>query len=270
MRIAERQKKGVPIITQMKTARGRVRANGIEIAYQSFGPPDCETVLLIPGVGSEMVEGPTPLARELVRRGYRVIAYDSRDAGRSTHMDSAGMPNWEAIQRALSAGAQPPIAYSMRDLAADATGLLDALGIPRAHIVGGSLGGMVAQTIAAEYPEHTLSLTSISSSTGNPGLTPSSAAATVAATLPANLARQGAAAAVAGDRRSRLRTITAPTMVIHGDADELFPVAHGRDTAANIPGAKLHVIAGMRHELPDTLVPAVADDIVTVARQASA
>ena len=158
-----------------------MRANGIEITYQSFGPADRETVLLIPGVGGQMQDGPTALARELVARGYRVIAYDSRDAGASTHMVDAGMPNWEAIHAALLAGNRPPVAYSLEDLATDATGLLDALGILKAHIVGGSLGGMVAQTIAADHPDRTLSLTSISSSTGNPELAPGPAAAMVAA-----------------------------------------------------------------------------------------
>jgi pimeloyl-ACP methyl ester carboxylesterase len=251
----------------METTRGTVRANGIDIAYESFGPPDRETVLLIPGVGGEMGDGPSVLARELVARGYRVIVYDSRDAGASTHMDDAGMPNWIAIQAALVAGNPPPVAYSLRDLAADAIGLLDVLGVRQAHIVGGSLGGMVAQTIAAEHPEHTLSLTSISSSAGNPELALGPAAAMVA-TPSAAMARQGAAAAVAGDRRPQLKTIVAPTMIIHGDADRMFPVEHARDTAANIPGATLHIIAGMGHDLPDALVPTIADDIVTVATRA--
>lgn len=249
----------------MDQTGGRVRANGIEIAYQNFGPHDGEAVLLIPGVGNQMDVGPGPLARELVSRGYRVIEYDSRDAGASTHMDAAGMPDWNAIHAALIAGTRPPVAYTLGDLAADAVGLLDALGIDKAHIVGGSLGGMVAQTVAANHPEHTLSLTSISSSTGNPELEPGPGSTSVAASLPPATARQGAAAAVAGDRRTQLRSITAPTVVIHGDADPMFPVAHGRDTAANIPAATLHIIAGMGHELPDSLVPVVADDIVVAA-----
>ena len=297
----------------METERGRARVDGIELAYQSFGARDRETVLLLPGVGGAMREGPDPLARELVARGYRVVTYDSRDSGASTHMDGAGMPDWKAIRAALEAGDPPPVAYTLKDLAADAVGLLDALGIPNAHIVGGSLGGMVAQVIAAEHPSRTLSLTSISSSSGNPALAPGPAAALVGAadpegdaeavmehrmrlarllespgwradeaTLRARLsasmqrprdsaaeARQGAAAAVAGDRRARLRAITAPTVVVHGDADALFPVENGRDTAAGIPGATLHVVAGMGHDLPDALVPLVAEDIVAAATRAA-
>jgi pimeloyl-ACP methyl ester carboxylesterase len=257
-------------------------------------------------------DGSNLLTRALVERGYRVVTYDSRDAGASTHFDRAGKPDWRAIHEALVAGTAPPVAYTSQDLAADAVGLLDALHICRAHIVGGSLGGMVAQIIAADYPDHALSLTSISSSTGNPGLPPGPASALVSspvgaddphalfehqvkvaralespayrldeATLrarvaqqlkrpehPDAVARQGAAAAVAGDRRSRLRHIGVPTMVIHGDADPVFPLEHGRDTAANIPGAELLVIPGMGHDLPDALTSTIADAIEKVARRA--
>lgn len=310
--IRERAATVVTAASIMETEHRCVHVNGIELSYQSFGPRDRETVLLLPGVGGAMHEGPDLLARELVARGYRVVTYDSRDAGASTHMDGAGVPDWKAIQAALETGDPPPVAYTLKDLAADAIGLLDALRIRSAHIVGGSLGGMVAQVIAAEHPGRTLSLTSISSSTGNPALAQGPAAAlvgaadpegdaevvmqhrmsvarllesprwraddtTVRARIAASMqrprdadaeARQGVAAAVAGDRRARLRAITAPTVVVHGDADALFPVEHGRDTAASIPGATLHVIAGMGHDLPDTLVPVVADDIVAAATRA--
>jgi pimeloyl-ACP methyl ester carboxylesterase len=258
----------------METSRGIARANGIEIAYQQFGLPGRETVLLIPGVGGQTQDGPDAVARELVGRGYHVVVYDSRDAGSSTHLDGAGKPNWELIQAALLAGTPPPVPYTLDDLAADAVGLLDAVGIRRVHVVGGSLGGMVAQTIAANYPDRVLSLTSISSSTGNPALPSgpgarSMATAAFAGEGSAAVARQ-AAAALAGDRRGRLRTIGAPTAVIHGDADAMFPLEHGRDTAAAIPGATLDVIAGMGHELPDDLVPRVVDDILAAAGRARA
>ena len=259
----------------METDRGVARANGIEITYQEFGSRQRETVLLIPGVGGEMATGPDRLTRELVSRGFHVVEYDSRDSGQSTHFTSAGAPDWQRIQAALLSGEAPPVAYTVDDLAADAVDLLTFLNIENAHIVGGSLGGMVAQTIAAKYPGRVRSLTSISSTTGNPALPTGSAAAGLAAAPQsehdaAAAARQGAAAAVAGDRRAQLRTIRAPTAVIHGDADSMFPVEHGRDTAATIPGATLHIIAGMGHALPDTLAPAIADIIADQSLRARA
>ena len=248
------------------TAPRHAHVNGIDIAYRIAGSQNAEAVLLVPGVGARLSDRSDMLTRALVGRGYRVITYDSRDSGASTHMDRAGAPDWRAIHLALVAGQAPPVAYTARDLAADAVGLLDALGIRRAHVVGGSLGGMVAQIVAAEYPDRTLSLTSISSSTGNPslpvGVAPSPASGAGA------VARQGAAAAVAGDRRSRLHQIAVPTLVIHGDADPVFPLEHGKDTAENIPGAELRIMPGMGHELPDLLVPTVADAIDDLARKA--
>lgn len=257
---------------RVEQTSGRVEANGIMIAYRIHGPPDREVVLMIPGVGGEMSAGPDRLVEEVVRRGYRVIVYDSRDSGQSTHFDAAGAPDWAAIQEAVKAGRPAPIPYTLEDMARDAIGLLDALGVRAAHIVGGSLGGMVAQIIAAEYPERTRSLTSIMSTTGNPDL-PAGSAAQVAEDLQRGpdadrIARQGAAAAFGGDRRARLKSIQAPTVVLHGAEDPLFPVEHGKDTAAAIPGAELRIIPGLGHSVPDAFVPVVVDAIVAAASRA--
>jgi pimeloyl-ACP methyl ester carboxylesterase len=155
---------GVPV------REGKVRANGITIAYESFGPEDRETILMIMGNGAQLTTWPVELCEELVKRGYRVVIYDNRDVGLSTKFDSAGLPDMEAIIKARTAGKPAPLAYTLDDMARDAVGLLDALGVKRAHIVGVSLGGMIAQLVAADHPEHVLSLTSIMSTSGNPAM----------------------------------------------------------------------------------------------------
>jgi pimeloyl-ACP methyl ester carboxylesterase len=149
---------------------GQVQANGITIAYESFGPADRETVLLIMGNGTQLTAWPVELCEELVRRGYRVVIYDNRDVGLSTKFDHAGVPDVKAVIEARLAGKPSPLPYTLDDMAKDAVGLLDALGVKKAHIVGVSMGGMIAQLVAADHPEHTLSLTSIMSTSGKPGI----------------------------------------------------------------------------------------------------
>jgi pimeloyl-ACP methyl ester carboxylesterase len=149
---------------------GKVQAHGITIAYESSGSPEGETVLLIAGTGQQLVDWPVELITGLTNRGYRVIRFDNRDIGLSTHMTDTGLPDAEAIGNALRAGTPPPIPYTLRDMAADAVGLLDALGIQKAHIVGMSMGGAIAQFVAIEYPERTLSLTSLMADSGNPAV----------------------------------------------------------------------------------------------------
>lgn len=148
----------------------QVQANGITIEYESFGPANRETVLLIMGLGGQLTMWPTELCNELVQRGYRAIRFDNRDVGLSTKFDEAGMPDMAAIFGALMSGQKANAPYSLDDMAADAVGLLDALGIEKAHIAGASMGGMIAQLVTANHPERVLSLTSIMSTTGNPAL----------------------------------------------------------------------------------------------------
>jgi len=151
-------------------SKGRVQANGITITYESFGPEDRETMLLIMGVSAQLTLWPVDLCEELVRRGYRVIRYDNRDIGLSTHFDAAGPPDFAAVMAAAQAGKPSPLPYTLYDMAKDAVGLLDALGIKKAHIAGPSMGGMIGQIIAAEHPDRTLSLTSMMAGSGKPGL----------------------------------------------------------------------------------------------------
>jgi pimeloyl-ACP methyl ester carboxylesterase len=148
----------------------QIAANGIELEYVSYGPESAETVLLIMGLGAQMTRWPLPFIQLLVAKGYRVVTFDNRDVGLSAKFDAAGPADLPAAIAARMAGAPVPSAYTLADMADDAAGLLDALGIARAHIVGASMGGMIAQLVAARHPDKTLSLVSIMSSSGNPAL----------------------------------------------------------------------------------------------------
>ncbi len=254
----------------------------------------------------------------LAARGFYVVRYDNRDVGLSEKIDTAGVPDMPAIMSAVLSGKPAWVPYNLADMAADGIGLLDALKIERAHIVGASMGGMIAQLIAADYPDRTLSLTSIMSSTGNPDL-PRPAPEVMAVVTsrgqdarqdregyiarsianarivgspayvedevalrtrlisdldrnycPEGFARQYAAVLASPDRRPKLKTIRVPTVVVHGEADPLVPVAAARDTAKNIPNAELRVIPGMGHDLPQQLSSAFIDAIESVALRARA
>ncbi|HPU16400.1 MAG TPA: alpha/beta hydrolase [Polymorphobacter sp.] len=288
-----------------------ITANGITLEYETFGSPSATPLLLVMGLGAQLTLWPIELCEALVARGYYVIRYDNRDVGLSTKFDAAGIPEVQAIIMAMMSGKPVNVPYTLHDMAADAMGLLDALGIAKAHIVGASMGGMIAQLIAADYPERTLSLTSIMSTTGNPTLPPAKPEAMAVLTnrppspdlatmidfgvaaarivgspgypadeqrlrtrvkadfersfAPTGFARHMAAVIATGDRRAKLANVTAPTLVIHGDADPLVPVEGGHDTAANIKGAELLIIPGMGHDLPVQLVEQIADAIAKVA-----
>jgi pimeloyl-ACP methyl ester carboxylesterase len=147
----------------------QVRANGINIEYRILGPGGGVPVLFVGGCGAQLTTSEEFVA-ELCKRGYRVIVYDNRDIGLSARFDAAGVPDWAQIQVAMLAAQPISVAYTLSDMAADAAGLLEALGVERAHIMGGSMGGMIAQLVAADHPRHTATLTVLSSTSGNPGL----------------------------------------------------------------------------------------------------
>ena len=148
----------------------KIQANGMTLEYESRGDPNAEPILLIMGLGGQLTRWSGAFTAKLAARGYRVIMFDNRDVGLSERIDAAGAPDMGAVIDAVIAGRKAPVAYTLDDMAADAVGLLDALGIERAHIVGASMGGMIAQLVAADHPGRTLSLTSIMSTTGNPDL----------------------------------------------------------------------------------------------------
>ena len=140
---------------------GRVNANGLTLAYERFGSPENATILLIAGTNNQLTAWPTSLCDYLVRHGYQVIRFDNRDVGLSTTCAAAGLPDWAVIGQALQTHQAPPLPYTLDDMANDAAGLLAALGIARAHVVGASMGGMIAQRLAYNHPERVLTLTSI-------------------------------------------------------------------------------------------------------------
>lgn len=145
-------------------------ADGIRLAYDSYGRETDETMLLIAGLGTQRIRWTPAFCEGLAVRGFRVICFDNRDTGGSTHCTQHPAPNFVALATALMAGQRPCVPYTLQEMAADAVGLLDALGIERAHVVGRSMGGMIAQILTSEHAERVLSLTSIMSSTGNPEL----------------------------------------------------------------------------------------------------
>jgi len=275
-------------------------ANGIRIAFDTAGDAKSTPLLLVHGLGMQLTSWPEEFVDGLVELGFYVIRFDHRDSGLSTKFDRAGKPNvlWNWIREHLKLPGSP--AYHLDDMAEDALGVLSSLGIARAHLVGVSMGGMVAQILAARHPQRVLSLTSIMSSSGKrglPGPTPAAREALLrkpanpddvesiidtAVSLqqaigspvyptpekqlrrraaralrrcycPAGTARQMLAVNAAPERGELLRAITVPTLVIHGAADPLVPLACGEDTASQIPGARLEVIQGMGHDLPSQL-----------------
>jgi pimeloyl-ACP methyl ester carboxylesterase len=138
-------------------------SNGIELAYQEVGDPGAEPLLLIMGLGTQMLAWDEELCARLAERGFRVVRFDNRDIGHSTMLDEAGVPG----RVDLFLGRRPAAAYLLSDMAKDAVGLMDHLGIESAHVVGASMGGMIAQTMAIEHRQRVRSLVSIMSTTGS-------------------------------------------------------------------------------------------------------
>lgn len=283
---------------------------GMRIAYDTFGSPGDPAMLLVMGLGMQMLGWDERFCALLAERGFHVIRYDNRDVGLSSRFEAAGRPH--VLSGALGISRRAP--YRLADMAADAAGLLDHLGVGAAHVAGASMGGMIGQTLAARRPERVRSLCSIMSGPGGrrpatmprPGVIGTllvrppqereAYAAHVAKLFgrigspgyPADMerlrrialfshdrgidplggARQLMAIIVAGDRTAELRTVTAPTLCIHGRADRLLPAAGGAAVAAAIPAARLELIDGMGHDLPEQLWPRVTAMIAENASRA--
>jgi len=169
----------------------QIKANGLDFEVESFGASDDPTILLIMGFAAQMTLWPVELCEGLASRGYRVVRFDNRDVGLTQKLEHAGVPNvMEAFAKA-AAGQPIESPYKLNDMAADAAGILDALSLKDAHIVGASMGGMIAQMVALNYPAKVRSLTSIMSSTGRPGLPPGKPEAMAVLTAaPENLERE--------------------------------------------------------------------------------
>ncbi len=174
----------------------QVRANGLDFEYESFGRDSDPVILLIMGFSGQLTMWPEALCRGLAARGFRVIRFDNRDVGKSTHLLDKGTPNMGEVMAALMSGQQATAPYLLSDMADDAAGLLKALGIKQAHIVGASMGGMIAQLVAANHADVTKSVVSIMSTTGRrdlPQATPEAMAALM--TPPASTGREDRIAA---------------------------------------------------------------------------
>ena len=281
--------------------------DAITLCYETFGDPADPPLLLIMGLGMQMIAWHDDLCADLAGRGFHVVRFDNRDAGRSTSV--GGRP--PGVGR-LATRRFPVAQYTLDDMAGDAAGLLRELDLAPAHVMGASLGGMVAQMLAARHPQSVRTLTSIMSTTGNrfkgqpalgmyrlllrqapsereafidhvtgvfgaigsPGFPTDEAEVRERAarsfdrgTDAAGTGRQLAAILKSGDRTADLRSIAAPTLVIHGDADRLISLSGGRATASAIPGAELMVVEGMGHDLPRALWPRILGAIAERAHR---
>ncbi|MED5261746.1 MAG: alpha/beta fold hydrolase [Myxococcota bacterium] len=150
----------------------KVLANGIEIEFETFGDSAADPLLLVMGLGGQLIHWHTEFCEQLAAHGHFVIRYDNRDVGLSTWFDEAGTPDLLPMMKAVRAGEPVDVPYTLADMANDGMGLLSALSIERAHICGVSMGGMIVQRMAIDHPERVKTMTSIMSTTGNPDLPP--------------------------------------------------------------------------------------------------
>ena len=288
-------------------AMPRAHGNGVEIEYGTVGDAAGRPLLLVQGLGAQLISVEDGLCQELASRGFLVIRYDNRDAGLSTWFDHARPVDLAAIW----GGDHASLAYTLEEMADDAVAVLDAAGVASAHVAGISLGGMIAQLLATRWPDRVRSLASIMSTTGDRAVgQPTGEAASIMvgpmpgdregfieqavansraigsgtaypfdewavrhgaargydrAYHPKGTGRQLAAILAAGDRTGALGRIRVPTLVVHGDEDQVIGISGGEATAAAIPGARLLTVPGLGHELPPGFWPILADALVELA-----
>ena len=281
----------------------------VTLCHQELGDPTGEPILLVMGLGTQMIHWEDGFCELLAAEGFRVIRFDNRDVGHSSRVEAA-VPT----RLAMLSGARRSVAYTLDDLADDTAGLLDALGLDSAHVVGASMGGMIAQVLAYRSPERVRSLGLIMTGSGKRILSiprlralgillraapreREAYAAHVARIFGAigspefprdderirelalaaydrghdgaGVARQLHAITASGDRVPRLRSVRASTVVIHGTRDPLVRPAAGRSVADAIPGARLVLVPGMGHDLPPEAWPRITGELAANARSAS-
>jgi pimeloyl-ACP methyl ester carboxylesterase len=282
------------------------RNGDVRLAYERVGADDGEPLLLVMGLGMQMVFWPDELCAEFVRAGFSPARFDNRDVGASTHFTHLGAPPIPALMLAPWRVAS----YRISDMAADAVAVLDALGWESAHVLGVSMGGMIAQSMAIEHPARVRSLTSVMS-TPSPRIgRPKLGAMLALAARPARTAdeaaqrvvntfrvigspaypldedwlrtygriafsraqdgtgprRQLAAINASPSRLRGLRGVRVPTLVVHGEADPLVRPIAGRATAEVVPGARLVTYPGMGHNLPRELWKPIVAEVATLIR----
>jgi pimeloyl-ACP methyl ester carboxylesterase len=286
----------------------RVAANGIEIAYETFGDPGDPAVVMVMGLGTQMLAWPDQLCEDLAAGGRYVVRFDNRDVGLSTHLDGVRAPD---VKDVVLRRRRP--AYLVDDMSDDLLGLLDALGLGRVHLVGASMGGFIAQTFALAHPERVLSLTLIMTSTGSRRVGQAKAAlltrlvrgrsamdrdAAIDAAAetfrligsrgalfdeahvrdlagrsydrahdPAGYLRQLGAVIAQRNRTKALTGLQVPTLVLHGLHDPLVSVSGGLAIARLVRGATFVGYSGMGHDLPPTLWPDFAREILQLTGQ---
>lgn len=273
-----------------------VTANGIQIEYETFGDSAAPALLLIIGLGCQLIHWQDDFCQQIADSGYNVIRYDNRDSGLSTKFDELSESQIIEKLMAIFFGQTVSIPYTIEDMANDAGGLLAALNIDKAHICGMSMGGMIAQTFAISNPSRTISLTSIYSHSGDwqeylptqevlddmmKPLPVERNAYIDAVTdfykltygselpfdekfykalegraydryyCPEGEGRQNLSIFSQKDRTQALGKLIVPSLIVHGDADPLVPLAGGKATAKAIPKAELMVVKGMGHVLPN-------------------
>jgi pimeloyl-ACP methyl ester carboxylesterase len=288
--------------------RSRIRyapVGDLEIAYETFGDPADPAILLVMGLGTQMIAWPDEMCTLLADAGHHVVRFDNRDVGLSTHLDVPAPSRADMLLRR-----NPP--YTVADMADDAVGLLDHLDIARAHVVGASMGGFISQTLALARPDRVLSLTLVMTSTGSrrvgqasPKVVHRMATRTPATTReaaaeesvqsyrligspahldqdlvrelagraydrsydPDGVQRQLAAVLAQPNRTRDLRRIAVPTLVVHGLDDPLVAASGGLAIAKAIPGATFIGHSGMGHDLPRTLWRTLAADILSLVER---
>ncbi|MFT4819939.1 MAG: pimeloyl-ACP methyl ester carboxylesterase [Candidatus Azotimanducaceae bacterium] len=259
-----------------------VTADHVEIAYKDIGTPDQPAVVLIMGLGASHTLWGDAFVGGVRDAGYRVIMLDNRDVGASGKFDAWGEPTlwWQLLKNQLGFEVDAP--YLLNDMANDTIAVMDALGIEQAHIVGASMGGMIAQIVAARYPDRSTSLVSIMSTTGAPHLPAASSDASsqiqklanndaeddltgrmrARGFFPASIPRQLMAIIKTGDRSAEVAAINVPTLVLHGADDTLLPPEHGKHTASLIKDSTFKIFEGMGHNIPEPVMPEVIDMMV--------
>jgi pimeloyl-ACP methyl ester carboxylesterase len=275
--------------------------NGIDIEYVTSGDPTNPALLLVMGLGAQLIAWPDAFVEQLTARGFFTIRFDNRDSGLSTKFE--GTPDFTG----LFGGDASSAVYKVEDMADDAAALLGALDVARAHVVGVSMGGMITQALVINHPAQFLSACSIMSTTGDRSVgAPTGEALTallrpvatsrdeaIAASLegskvisspgfpfdldlmtrraeaaydrsycPEGTGRQLGAILGSADRTPGLGGVKIPFLVIHGEDDPLVTVSGGKATAAAVPGSKLILIPGMGHDLPEAAWPQIIDAIV--------
>jgi len=284
---------------------GIIQTGRVEIAFETSGSGKAGVVILIRGQGTQLIHWPESFYEAFSTRGFRTIRFDNRDTGLSGKFDHITGRELESLKRRMVTGEKIEPPYTMDDMALDVIALMDELDIDAAHIAGISMGGFIAQLLAAKYSSRVLSMTSIMSGSGPVDPTLIDALWSVRRSREAviqewveyvrqfgskkyfagdDYSRQIAAAAF--DRcyspdganrqllaifsmkntRDRVKTISVPTLVVHGAGDLLIPSARGQETADLIPGAAFKLIDGMGHDIPPGLGKPLAEIVLAHIR----